>query len=176
MGWYVTEAIRLMRDDWPKAKQLAEELYAMLTGTNPVVTNAPLQINSPAGVPPFQLGNYSNGDSLFEITRPNGEPFGRLAIEDGNLLFTAAKPIAQPNIPTPSGGGGGGIPAMITDGSGDAYTATIYPAGLSGPTQSVQVKQLQIDPTDTIPAGTWTHAFLQADGQYTMQVPIWLSD
>lgn len=176
MGWYVTQAIRLLRDDWPKAKQLAEELFAMLTGDAPTVSNSQAQINAPAGVPPLQLGNLSLGDSLFQVRGKDGALLGNFLLGPDGLTFQGPAAQAAPTPQPAPSGGGGGIPAMITAGGpGDTYTATIYPAGLSGTTQSVTVKQLQIDPSDTINPGTWTHAFLQADGQYTMQVPVWLS-
>jgi hypothetical protein len=173
MGWYVTQAIRLRRDDWPHAKQLAEELFAMLTGDAPTASNSQAQINAPAGTPPLQLGNLSLGDSLVSLRGRDGNVIGDLVLEGDGLNFVGpgATPAAQPARPASTGGGG--IPAQIVSGTGDTYTATVYPKGLSGPTDNVTVKQLSIDPSDTIPAGTWTLVALQADGQYVMQLPVW---
>jgi hypothetical protein len=62
----------------------------------------------------------------------------------------------------------------VVSGSGDTYQVTVYPNGLSGATETVEVTQLQIDAAETIPAGTWAMVTQLADGAYTMQVPVWL--
>ena len=75
-----------------------------------------------------------------------------------------------------SSAGGGAVPCQILSGGPGAgpYQAAVYPGGLSKSSQTVAITQLSIAAGDTIPAGTWTLASLQADGQWVMEVPVWL--
>ncbi len=73
------------------------------------------------------------------------------------------------------GTGGGAIPGIVTGGSGDTYTMTIYPDGTDQAGQSVQVKQLQIDSGETIPVDSWELVSKIGDVYY-VQFPVWLSD
>lgn len=73
------------------------------------------------------------------------------------------------------------FPGVVTGGSGDTYTVSIYKNGLAQPPESVSVKQLQIS-ADTVPTGTWALIAEgkkvvppgQDDKEYTMQVPVWV--
>ena len=67
--------------------------------------------------------------------------------------------------------------------SGNSYFVELYPNGISGdPSETVTVKQAQIDPDEVIPSETWTVVLLgsvdNGDGtttpEYTMQVPVYL--
>ncbi len=71
-------------------------------------------------------------------------------------------------------GGGGGFPAqIISGGPGQEYVANIYPEGLSGSPETVNITQLQIDAMETLPAGTWCIA-VKAGENYYCQVAVWL--
>ena len=199
----IAEAIRLMRDDWESAKTLAEELFAMLTADLPADAPVAISKPLNSAAPIFKVGGYSNGDTLFEVTGAGGTPFGRISIQNGALVFEAPAVVAaagagaqiqgsttmpliprsasqpgEPRRPQPpqqqSGGGGGGFPGQVVSGSGSTYQVNVYPAGTGGAAVLVSVKQLQIDPAETIPAGTWTTVVQTSDGSYSMQVPVWL--
>lgn len=74
----------------------------------------------------------------------------------------------------PMGSGGNATIAQITSGTGQSYLIDIFGNGPSNPATdtSVSALQLQIDPTDTIPAGTWAIA-VQVNGDWYIQVAVW---
>lgn len=73
----------------------------------------------------------------------------------------------------PLGSGGNATIGVVTAGTGDTYDVDLYGDGPSNPpTDSVSATQLQIDPTDTIPAGTWAIA-VQVNGDWYIQVAVW---
>jgi hypothetical protein len=80
-----------------------------------------------------------------------------------------------PIVATP--GAGGGLPGQVQSGGPGKgpYSVTIYPNGTGSPGTTVNVTQLQIAPTDTVPAGTWVMVMLSPDHTYSMQVPVWLT-
>jgi hypothetical protein len=78
---------------------------------------------------------------------------------------------------TVGGTGGNAFPGFVISGSGNKYLCRIYPDGFSTTTtKDVLVTQMQIDPTETIPTGTFAIVLLGKDKKYTMQVPVWISD
>ncbi len=89
---------------------------------------------------------------------------------DINILSTTYDAIASK-----AAAGGGAVPGTVVGGSGDTYQMTIYPKGLGGETQQVTVKQLQIDPTETIPVGSW-EMVSKVGSNYYVQFPVWLSN
>lgn len=74
-----------------------------------------------------------------------------------------------------SGGGGtSAYPAQITGGGpGNNYTADVYLNGTGKPATSSSITQLDIDPAETIPIGTWL-IVAKVGGVYYGQVPVWL--
>ena len=79
---------------------------------------------------------------------------------------------SKPGKPGQTGTGANCYPGIVTGGSGNTYTMTIYTSGLGGSGTSVTVTQLQIT-SGTIPTGTWA-LVAYVNGAYYMQVPIWL--
>lgn len=82
-------------------------------------------------------------------------------------------------------GGGGGLLGRIVSGEGDTYQVRLYPDGptedeeLVAELEVVEVKQLTIDPEDSIPPDTWWAPILQFTDEeglpyYRMQMPVWL--
>jgi hypothetical protein len=88
-------------------------------------------------------------------------------------------------------GGGGGTPGIVADyvgffvdGDGNTsdtaqiYNVNIYKKGFNGVATLIQAIQMQIDDTDTIPAGTAVEivSVVNAVGtvEYYMQVPVWI--
>lgn len=72
---------------------------------------------------------------------------------------------------------------IIGQDEGDTYFVELYPNGISGEaSETVSVRQAQIDPEEIIPSGTWTVVLLgtvdNGDGttspEYVMQVPVYL--
>lgn len=198
MSIFGDESERLLRESWSGPDELAEELYAIFTSTQPLQTG-PIQITNPPGstVPPIAIDNLGNTTTSVSITTnpsptPNfpelppipplpgiGSPVVNLLGPDG--LPTETGPPGGPFTPSPpiAGGGGGGVPAQVVSGGPGKgpYTMTAYPNGLGGggltpTTLTVKATQLQIADDETIPAGTW--AILNKVGTtYYMQVPVW---
>lgn len=159
------EAIRLLREDWPNATMLAQELYAIFQDSVPASTNAPLTANSSnPDQAPLVVNQFGNGGLSISFNKGQG---GGIQINDGvpQLVDKNGNPV---------GGSGGGVPGKVLSGSGSGpYQVQIYPAGLSGTTKTVSVTQLQIDSSDSVPANTWT-IVNQVGSNYYMQVPVWL--
>ena len=103
-------------------------------------------------------------------------PDGTWVMVSQLIWFTDDNKLKHARYFIPTLPGSSTFPGVVTGGSGDTYTMTIYKTGLTGPTTSVSVKQLQIN-NDSIPNGTWALVSLNntPDGpQYTMQVPVWV--
>jgi hypothetical protein len=162
--------LRLLRDDWKGengTKMLSEELYAiMASAVAEGKQTGQLNLQQPApGVYPLVINTGDNGNGI-QIKGPKGTA----TIGLGGINFSQA-PTGQPVV-----GAGGGIPGRIVSGGpGDTYTVSLYENGLAGGvTATVPVKQLQIDPAETIPVGTWTLVSKIGSG-YVMQVPVWVA-
>lgn len=66
-------------------------------------------------------------------------------------------------------------PCKVLSGSGSIYIVSLYPNGPNGGVLDiVTAQQLQIDPSETIPAGTWALA-TQSNNFWFIQVPVWLA-
>lgn len=181
------QAVRLLRTHWRNPTALAQELYAMFTAQDAATQDAPLTIANPDGstAPYLQLPNYTPGNSLIQINGRGGAPLGNLVLEGDSLVFQPAQTGALPTGTVPfapgttrplpiGGGGGGGVPGqVVSQVSGSVYQVRIYPAGLNGASQLVNVTQLSIASGAVIPAGTWTTVINTTDGSYEMQVPVW---
>lgn len=165
-----TQALRLLREKWPGADELSQELYAIFQDKNPT-SSGPLTItnNTPAGAG-LTIQNLGGSGDVMTFSNGKDPPTTFTLGKDGGLV------VASPSFTTPSGGGGGGgVPAQILSGTGASYQATVFPTGLAGLTQVVAVRQLQIDAAETIPPGTWTFANLVGVNYY-IQVPVWGPD
>lgn len=167
-----TQALRLLRENWPSATELAQELYAIFDDTNPT-SSGPITASPAPGStqPPLTL----NQDplTLGAISIKSGSNNATIGLNGGSLTFSVNGDSQQPV----GGGGGGGVPGVVVSGGPGSgpYVVTIYPTGLSGGTQNVNVTQLSIDSGETIPAGTWT-VVTQVGSNYYMQVPVWGAD
>jgi hypothetical protein len=175
-----TQALRLLREKWPNATMLAEELYAIFDDTNPT-SSGPIKIAQPAGtpppgitpevfdVPPWAPLTFGSGPDAtsFQIA-----PDGGLTISSPSVDFTTPdgkplKPMAQASTfpgQVQSGGPGQG-----------PYTVDVYQKGLGQPPTSMPVTQLQIAENDTVPVGTWVLVAV-TDFENFMQAPVWLDD
>jgi hypothetical protein len=195
-----TESIRLLRDDWKVPKMLAEELYAIFNDDAPVSTAGGLTVTAPTGVAPITIGANTEGayspafsfgsgsDAASTGWNPNTGEMQYNSPSGFNFTFPGTDGLPQTVTigPMPDAlnnqqpeATGGGMPGMVTGGSGSTYQATVYPEGLGGDSLSVAVTQMSIDPDATIPAGTWTTVLKNGTGSkasYSMQVPVWGSD
>lgn len=181
-----TQAMRLLRENWQNATQLAEELYAIFQNTIPLETNAPLTIGPVSGtVPPLTLQTGQNGNTLMNFGR-NGPLIGSLQFNDqigGPWLYDKnGQPLPAPSAL--SGGSGGGsssptatIAVIQSGGPGTIYQAKLYSSGLSGPADSggalFTVNALGVANDATIPANLPFLAW-KVGTDYYFQPPIFL--
>ncbi len=81
-------------------------------------------------------------------------------------------------LPTPSGGGGGGMPGQILSvAAGNKYNCMVFPSGIGSQGTKVVGTCLQLAAGETIPQGTWAiFAVVPGVGgsEYYFQIPIWL--
>lgn len=195
-----SQKVRLLREDWPSPTELAEELYAMMDDSIPAdLGNGPITANNPTSLPALTLGTSGDiGGVVLQVNGANGQPVGGIVLGDNGLQFASPSqlqaiatggpgtlPVFGTNNPPGidlAGTGTGAntssaptsFPGTIVGGAGSTYSATIYPDGLDGKGQDVAVTQLQIDSSETIPAGTSVIIVQTSDGKYQMQVPVWL--
>lgn len=171
LGIFGTETVRLLREKWPNASVLAEELFAIFTGTTPI--NIPpgstLQPSDNPLTPRLTVPNYTAGQPIMNIPG-----HGALSVQAGSLTFT-----------TPSGQQSSGqqqkqqqqqgstFPGKIVSGSGSSYTVAAYLTGLTNAPTNVTATQLQIDPAATIPTDSWVLLGRSSNGAYFMQFPTW---
>lgn len=176
-----TQALRLLRETWPNPTTLAQELYAIFDDTNPV-SSGPIAISPPPPPPsipgmtpenfafppwtPLTFGDGS-GQTQFQVA-----PGGGLTISSPSLSFTTPDGQKQQ-----VGGGASSFPGQVQSGGPGQgpYSVNVYQEGLDGPSVVMDVMQLQIDDSDSIPAGTWVIVAVTDAGSF-MQVPVWLED
>jgi hypothetical protein len=195
-----SQALRLLRESWPNPQLLAEELYAMFQDSVPLESSAPLTLTQTGSVPALTIQSSGPpGADVIQFQNGNGVVVGGITIGDGQLngnqgITIGPTTVGGININNPSNidfSPGQGVTTVgqkqaaqsASGGSGNAFTGTVqsgsgnsYSVALSNGT-TVTVTQLQIDPTDTIPAGTAVVVVgRQSGGQtiYEMQAPVWL--
>jgi len=170
MGLLKDEAIRLLREKWPNASMLAEELFAILNSDLPTGIDGPLTIdNQSPDQPALIIRQFGDSPIDIVVQRP-GQPGGLPSEEDQETVSPA-----EPTTTTTISGGGGAAPGQGVSGTGAVYQVALYEQGLAqDSTRTVTVTQLQIDAGDTIPAGTWVIVFGAGDGTFFMQCPVWL--
>lgn len=180
MGFLKDAVVRLMREKWNDANELAEEITAIFNSEEPMVFDGPITINNTTDGPAITINNGSTGDTIEINNRPVPPP-----------QFPGYPPVEIPDIPdiiqqvtinnqgnssntTIVSGGGGGFPGVvISGGPGASYQVSVYESGLAATPVTRTVTQLQIAEDATIPAGTW--AMIGKVGtSYFMQVPVWL--
>jgi len=166
------EMLRLLRKDWKGpngATMLSEEIYAIMGGAVAKgQQTGQLNLQQPApGVYPLVINTGPDGNGI-ALNGPNGTT--HIGPNGITLPGGGKAPVAV------AGTGGGGVPGQVVSGGpGDTYQVNIFENGVSaGATATVTVKQLQIDPAETIPAGTWAIVSKSGSG-YVMQVPVWLA-
>lgn len=167
------QIIRLMREKWPNAQMLAEEIFSILNTWRTDGFDFPLIVNADGEQPAITVRNRGDeGDIALSIERA-GEDVGGISIElDGD-----GEPVAtlDGNVSGESGSSQTSETAerhaftgTVQSGSGSSYQVLLD----DGTTQAVT--QLQIDAAETIPAGTRAVVVKNSSGVYQMQVPIWL--
>lgn len=186
MGFLKRQSIRLMRESWHDANELAEEMRAIFNSEEPIVFDTPVVINNNTSEPGITINNGGDGPTI-QVNNNPGPPIqfpeyppieipdfpnipptiiynndGTVTDEDGDAIDTGA-----------GGGGGGGFPGQVVSGSGNMYSVAVYEAGLSFSPTTRLVRQLQIHDDDTIPPGTWA-LIAKVGTTYYMQVPVWL--
>jgi hypothetical protein len=177
VSFFGAQSIRLIKEKWKTPMQLAEELYTMITSGDPVNIPAGSTIAPPApGQPYLNLPGYTQGDSIMNLTR-DGRPVGDITVFGDQIQFVG--PGQSPGgSQQQQGGKGQGSPAfpgvIKSGGPGNSYIATIFEGGVTSTSgKDVNVTQLQIDPSATLPPGLPVTVFLGADGKYWINSPIW---
>lgn len=158
---------RLLREHWPNAKMLADELYAMFRGWEERgLTNLILQ-QPPGDQPAIRLNGWDSGDIVIQVR-------GRGGIDLGSITFTGGT-LATPDATGVGGGtvvaGANAFPGRVVSGTGSTYQVDIYPNGLGGEAERVSVTQMLIDEDETIPGGTPV-LVVRSGANYYMQVPV----
>lgn len=141
MGWLRDQAGRLIRTKWGQnADMLAEELFAMMTGDEPIVLDSPVTIVNNTDGPALTLRDFGGGnDGIFQIQHavppapliPNlppldfppwdGDGVGQITItniyNDGSGEYWTGDrgdpPDTTPGTGTPTGGAGPGGPSTF---------------------------------------------------------------
>jgi hypothetical protein len=167
------QAIRMLRSKWPNASMLAEELFTIFSGTNPIniPAGSTLQPSANPATPLLTAPGYTQGQTIIDFPH-----VGTISVQGDQLIFT------NPDGQTSGGGASVGgtaaptcFPGLVVSGSGSDYLVNIYPNGIGNAAVEVTVTQLQIDPSQTIPPGTAALVTKTTDGSYYMQVPVWLT-
>jgi hypothetical protein len=206
VGFMRDQAPRLLREKWPDAVTLAEEIFAIWTSEKPVKIDGPLEVTNDTGKPSITINQGDAGDVAITINNnpvpvpPDpGLPDNVNIVEntyitniygDGTTEGFPEPPVPPPGpeVPQPgtgenpivAEGGGGGFPGkVISQTSGAVYSVAVYEQGLSESPTTREVTQLQIHEDATIPADTWTIVGTVGTGANVsrfMQVPVWLED
>jgi len=165
---------RLMRTNWKSIDELAKELYALFTSNIPVRIEGGLEIVKQTGRPPLKIIDRlqpSSTDGLLALE--SNDQSKELTYDDLGLLSGSESDgsdlsnlISQRQVQ-------GQIIGVIVSGTGSNYQVDLYKQGYPGPSSRVSAIQLQIDPADSVPAGTFTMVS-QVGTQYYFQASVWL--
>lgn len=188
------QAIRLLREGWTGAKQLAEEVYAVLSQEGDLTHDGSITIR-PKGDQPaviIQRGTDAEPDAPNIVIRRVDPTTG--TIGDTSITLTGGGGgggtgggVAFPD-PGESGDSSGGpyppdppqLPAgavgRVVSGSGRDYTVDVWLAdpegGAAPPWGRVPAAALNLSPEDTIPAGVFVpvtcHFVARANGKTAM--------
>jgi hypothetical protein len=165
------QAMRLLREKWPNADLLAEELFAILTAERPTLTNGPIVINNESDQTPLIIRNL--GDAPFAIEIITSDP----TKEDG---FKNAKidndgnPVVDEEDEEEAEGGGS-VPGQVVSGSGTSYSVQIYENGSgSASTQTVTVRVPNLADGEDLSEGDWLLVSLLANGTYEALATVWM--
>lgn len=200
-------AVRLSKDKWPTAQRLAEELLACFASEDELTVDNPVTFIQQSGQPPVRVvaKDPDPNSPAIQVFRP--DPATGDSGFNGGDITTGGTTITN----GPGGAGGGGpdlqgitwpdnpdpnnVPkpaetpivlwGRVASGSGDGYLVNVWgkPPSSTGPMGTLFVNVGQIDPSETIPAGTavLVVAFpaVAADGSIAileawMQPPVWL--
>jgi hypothetical protein len=193
MGIFKKQSIRLRREKWQNADELAEEIYGILNSDEPIEITSPVTINNTTGAPGLTINQHGDTDQGMVINRfpepptqfPDIPPFDfpdgvgtQIVIVingDGTISTGSGPPGTTINTTTIETGGGGGFPGVVVSGSGDTYEVDVYESGLNESPTRRTVTQLQIAEDAEIPAGTWAMIGSAGESMF-MQVPVWLED
>ncbi len=160
------EALRLLRELWPDATELAEELYAIFSSvTLPLEHSGPVTLNNPNGAGAgVTLPGYSSGDQILSIPRADGGTI-TLSLGDNGLVLDGGT-LTTPASTTQQQTEDKVFLGSVVSGSGSTYKVNLG-------NKVVTVTQAQINADETIPAGTKA-LVLKSGNSYAMQVPVWL--
>lgn len=187
------QAPRLIRERWADVNEFAEEMFAIWTSDKGVTMDGPVTINNSTGGSSLTINQGDIGETTITINNnpTPGGPGDTTVINntyitniygDGGIEGFPDPPpgpeAPQPGTGQPAGGGGGGgggFPGVVVSGSGDTYQVAVRLTSLTSTPVTKTVKQLSIDASETIPAGTAVVVNL-VGADYFMQVPVWADD
>jgi hypothetical protein len=186
-----TQAIRLLREYWPNAKMLAQELYAMFLDTTDLTHAGTLTMTPKPGVSPFtvQYPDAQSSGPVFNYTYGDGTEGGGFSVGDTGgvviqgssveMRYTDPETGQQQSYRFPESAdranpsnsrkqqqrsGGGGFPAQVVSGSANDYQVAIYPNGTAKASSQVAARQLYIHPSESLAAGDWVTVISVDDG------------
>jgi len=186
-GLLGNEADRLLRTKWKTPWALAEELWAIFRALNiqagqtqPIAFDAPGNPDTPSltgrGLGPWQpFATWGQPDGpVFGLT-PSGITADGIPID--GFQFPQDVTPGEPLVPNPylrrQQPQPSAYPGQVQSGSGTGpYQTDVYKQGINGPSTSMDVTQLDVAESETIPAGTWTIVIVIGTAAY-MQVPVW---
>jgi hypothetical protein len=177
MGILFDQSERLLREKWPTAQLLAEELFAIFRQQEPTQIDTPTNVNPTPGtnLPALTINNSSGNGPI--LTFIQGNCTASLSFDENcNLIINPVPDVDAP--PGTIGDGaktaaGGGLLGIVQSGSGSQYQVQI--AGT--PTVVSATVPNNIDPTETVPVGYEAPLFLvgtQQTGTYFLIVPLWV--
>lgn len=199
MGFLKKQSIRLMRESWANANELAEEMRAIFNSEEPMEFDGPITINNNnPDQSAITIRNGGNGPTITINNQPDPPiqfpdyppidfpPFdGSVTIygSDGNITTGSSSGNQKPVTPKTTSSGGGGVPGrVLAKTGGRIYNVEIYEKGIDNPfTQIVTARQLRIATGETIPEGTGvivtTLSYDVGNStitEYYFNVPTWL--
>jgi len=161
---FAQQRIRLLREEKWTPDELAREIYAMMGPDVPLEHHGQITLHAPANGAPLVIKGLAVGDVIIQL--PNRE--GAVEDDDAPVLDVVA---AETDSTTENQRTG--IAGEILSGTHPDYSVRIYPEGLSADTETVTVKQLSGVSGVALQAGTWVIVYVDVNGDYFMNVPVW---
>lgn len=160
------ERLRLLREEWPNAQMLAEELWAMFAKDIPLYHDGQIILNA-GEASPFEIRNWEPGDSAFSFKGRNGDHYGDIIVGNTGVGWRPAGEtkligigITQTQQTTFLG--------TVTGGSGSEHQVDIGD-------KVVNVNTLNVAGGESIPVG-WELVVHKQGGTYYSEVPVWMGE
>ncbi len=161
------QAIRLLREKWPNANILAEELFAILTSSIPLTHNGPLEITNNTDGPAITIRNYGGSEIAFRVIRADDPASPQGTPGENRVVTDIGNDGSRDPVPEDEEQGSSAFPGKVVSGSAATYQVDIYENGTAAAkTATVAARIGNLETGVNVPANSWVVVMRLATGAY----------